>query len=273
MSDATASIRIRNLEARFSRHDQPILRIPTVSFERGRTVGVLGPNHSGKSTFLRIVAGLHRKILMGSEASVSYFGETLPNYDRAKISYLSQRFRDTLFPWLTIGENIRLRLRAARHAKGEVEEAVLYLCNALNFPSESDLFDYFGFRESGVEKHVFQLSGGQQQITTLLRSLLPTPEVLLLDEPFSAIDVYKGQVLRETLLRYFELRGITTLFITHSLEEAVDLSDEIIAFQSDRNKPSIKATYSVGRPTPGANLSPAEAAELIERIRSENEMG
>jgi len=273
MLDRTQSICIQNLEARFNRHDEPVLRIPTISFERGRTVGVLGPNHSGKSTFLRVVAGLHRKILIAPEASVWYFGNQLPKYDRTRISYVSQRFRDTLFPWLSIGENIRLRLRAARYANGDVEDAVRYLCNELNFPSETDLFEHFGFREGGVEKHVFQLSGGQQQITTLLRALLPTPEVLLLDEPFSAIDVYKGQALREALLGYFERHGITTLFITHSLEEAVDLSDEIIAFQSDRTKPSIKKRYSVGRPTPGANLSPAEAAELIERIQSENEMG
>jgi len=271
-----AKLEITNLKVSYSRlsTQPPILNIPSLKVEDGRIVTFLGPNHAGKSTLLKVVAGALRDMHV-SRNSVLYDGRSLDEFGRTNIGYLPQRFGETLFPWLSLGKNLRLRLLARSVETEATEEQVQGLCRALDFDSEESLFRHFGFCQNGTIKRPLELSGGQQQILALLRTLLPTAKMLVLDEPFSAIDIYKGAALRRSFLEFVEKNHITTLIVTHNPVEAVDLADRIVMLRRDDTRGStVGTTYEVGEPgKPGGNLTEDEAKALVKRIKRENAMG
>jgi NitT/TauT family transport system ATP-binding protein len=233
---------------------------------------LLGPNHIGKSTLLKVLAGAMRDLHLSRDSSVLYNDKPLPEFGRTNISYVPQGFRETLFPWLSVGDNLRLRLLARSNRDG-IEEQVKNLCQQLGFDSEKSLFHYFGFAENGIVKRPLELSGGQQQTLTLLRALLPTPKMILLDEPFSAIDIFKGKRLRDAFLNFVETNRITTLLVTHIPEEATYLCDRILMLRRDDGGANMGKTYDVGQCRPGPNLNDDQAKAFVEKIKSENRMG
>ncbi|APW36485.1 sulfonate ABC transporter ATP-binding protein [Rhodoferax koreense] len=217
-------------------------------------VTILGPSGCGKSTLLRIVAGLEHT----STGRVLLDGRPVdgPGADRGMVfqSY-------TLFPWLTIAQNIRFGLR--ERGMGEAQQ--------------KERSDYFmakvGLR--GFENHFpKQLSGGMQQRTAIARALANDPKILLLDEPFGALDNQTRVLMQELLLGIWELARKTVLFVTHDIDEAIFMANRVAVFSARPGR--IKSDIAVNLPHPRhytIKTSPEFMdlkARLTEEIRAES---
>jgi molybdate transport system ATP-binding protein len=175
----------------------------------GKTLALIGPSGSGKTTIIRMLAGLHKpdegriecsgRVLFDSEKGVF-----LPPQKR-EMGYVFQDY--TLFPHLNIRDNASF---AAQDA------------------SEADyLLDYFGLKHLG-ERKPYQVSGGERQRCAICQALARRPRLLLLDEPFSALDVVTRRILRSELKRIKEERDLSTVYVTHDIHEALFMADEIL---------------------------------------------
>nr|WP_210304912.1 ABC transporter ATP-binding protein [Chelatococcus composti] len=216
-------------------------------------ITILGPSGCGKSTLLRIVAGLDRP----STGEVRLDGRRItgPGADRGMVfqSY-------TLFPWLTVAQNIAFGLREQGRPEAEIREIV------------ASYIEKVGLR--GFENHwPKQLSGGMQQRTAIARALANDPEILLLDEPFGALDNQTRSLMQELLLGIWERERKTVLFVTHDIEEAIFLASRVIVMSARPGR--IKADLAVDLPHPRdykMKTSPefsALKARLTEEIRVE----
>ena len=216
-------------------------------------VTILGPSGCGKSTLLRMIAGLDRpttgRIMLDGKAI------TGPGADRGMVfqSY-------TLFPWLTVAENIAFGLRERGMAEKERDGIVA---------SYVDLVGLKGFENHWPK----QLSGGMQQRTAIARALANDPEILLLDEPFGALDNQTRGLMQELLLGIWERRKKTVLFVTHDIEEAIFMASRVIVMTARPGR--IKSDVAIDLPHPRhytLKTSPefsALKARLTEDIRVE----
>jgi ABC-type nitrate/sulfonate/bicarbonate transport system ATPase subunit len=275
-----AKVQIANLKASYGLISKPVLNISSLEIASGEIVAFYGPNHTGKSTLLKILAGSPRDIHVHRGSSVHYAGQTLKEFGMSNVSYLPQRFAETIFPWMSLEKNLRLRSLADDADSAVMDEHVATLSQALGFQDELSMCDHFGFRSDGEFRRPSHLSGGQQQTLTLLRSLVPKPSILILDEPFSAIDIYKGASLRRKFLEFVEAGkfngnsgGVTTMLVTHDLDEAVDLADRVVVLKREEGGSAIAKVYDVGTPRPGPNLDPSDADALVRRIKEDNGIG
>jgi ABC-type nitrate/sulfonate/bicarbonate transport system ATPase subunit len=216
-------------------------------------ITILGPSGCGKSTLLRIVAGLDRP----TSGKVLLDGREVrgPGADRGMVfqSY-------TLFPWLTVAENIAYGLRE-RGVPVEKRRAIV-----------AEYIEKVGLR--GFENHYpKQLSGGMQQRTAIARALANDPAILLLDEPFGALDNQTRSLMQELLLGIWERERKTVLFVTHDIEEAIFLASRVVVMSARPGR--IKADMPVDLPHPRhytMKTSPAFSdlkARLTEEIRVE----
>lgn len=216
-------------------------------------VTILGPSGCGKSTLLRIVAGLD----FPSTGSVLLDGKPVegPGADRGMVfqSY-------TLFPWLTVEENIRFGLRERGLGAAEQKER------------SDDFIAKVGLR--GFEQHYpKQLSGGMQQRTAIARALANDPRILLLDEPFGALDNQTRVLMQELLLGIWESARKTVLFVTHDIDESIFMASRVAVFSARPGR--IKADIPVDFPHPRSytlKTSPEFMdikARLTEEIRME----
>ena len=216
-------------------------------------VTILGPSGCGKSTLLRIVAGLD----LPSTGVVMLDGQPVdgPGADRGMVfqSY-------TLFPWLTIEENIRFGLRERGMPEREQKERADYFIAKV------------GLR--GFEEHFpKQLSGGMQQRTAIARALANDPKILLMDEPFGALDNQTRVLMQELLLGIWESAQKTVLFVTHDIDEAIFMANRVAVFSARPGR--IKTELAVDFPHPRhytIKTSPefmALKAQLTEEIRAE----
>ena len=216
-------------------------------------VTILGPSGCGKSTLLRIIAGLDRPT--GGRVTIDGREVTGPGADRGMVfqSY-------TLFPWLTVHENIAFGLRERGISQSERRKI------ADRFIQQVGL--------SGFENHwPKQLSGGMQQRTAIARALANDPKILLLDEPFGALDNQTRALMQEMLLGIWERDQKTVLFVTHDIEEAIFLASRVIVMTARPGR--IKADVAVELPYPrhytiktSVEFSTLKA-RLTEEIRSE----
>lgn len=190
-----------------------------VSFgiEKGKLVGLLGPSGSGKTTILRMLAGLEKQ----DEGDVIIDGKKVNTLtpDQRKIGFVFQSY--ALFPYMTVYDNIAYGLKVQKRDKKFNKNRVHELLELVGLP--------------GVGKrYPDQLSGGQRQRIALARALAPQPEVLLLDEPFAAIDAKVRKELRTWLRETIDKVGITSIFVTHDQDEAIEIADEIIITNKGR---------------------------------------
>lgn len=190
-----------------------------VSFgiEKGKLVGLLGPSGSGKTTILRMLAGLEKQ----DEGDVIIDGKNVNTLtpDQRKIGFVFQSY--ALFHYMTVYDNIAYGLKVQKRDKQFIKNRVHELLELVGLP--------------GVEKrYPDQLSGGQRQRIALARALAPQPEVLLLDEPFAAIDAKVRKELRTWLRETIDKVGITSIFVTHDQDEAIEIADEIIITNKGR---------------------------------------
>ncbi len=178
--------------------------IKNINFKikRGEIVSIVGPSGCGKSTLLSIISGLDK----------DYYGEILKNKD-LKIAYMLQS--DALLPWLTIYENAILGLKVKKIVNDESLEYVNYLFNFYNLNE---------FKNSYPKN----LSGGMRQRVALIRTLALKPDLLLLDEPFSALDQQSRLLISDDVYKIVKKEKKTVILVTHNIEEAVSFSDRVI---------------------------------------------
>jgi NitT/TauT family transport system ATP-binding protein len=194
----------------FPRNGWDFTALEDVSFSVGERefVAIVGPSGCGKTTLLRIVAGLERPSL----GSVRVGGRQVvgPGPDRAMVF---QQF--ALFPWKTVRENIAFGLKCKNVSRKERDRVVEQYLNLLGMAGTEESYPH-------------QLSGGMQQRVAIARSYAIEPEVLLMDEPFGALDAQTRTVMQEELIRISRVSPRTVLFVTHSVEEAVYLADRVV---------------------------------------------
>jgi NitT/TauT family transport system ATP-binding protein len=198
------------------------LEVPTGAF-----VSVVGPSGCGKSTLLNIAAGL----IEATQGSVSVFGEPLRGLNR-RASYMFQQ--DALLPWKTVLENIALglRFRSAPEPEKQARDWVLRV-------------GLTGFENA----YPAQLSGGMRKRVAMAQSWIVDPDILLMDEPFSALDVHTRLRMETELLALWTASPKTVLFVTHDLEEALALSDEVVVLSAGPAS-HIVNRYAVDLPRP-----------------------
>jgi len=218
MAESEILVELRNVSKAYGRGRQRFIAIAHVDLavRRGEFVGLLGPSGSGKSTLLRIIAGLSR----ASEGQVLYRGQPLIGVN-PHATIVFQSF--ALFPWLTVLENVEVGLRARGVPEAECRRRALALI---------DLVGLDGF-ESAYPR---ELSGGMRQKVGFARAMAVEPELLCLDEPFSALDVLSAEALRGELLELWLSHRIPTqaiLMVTHNIEEAVLMAERAVVMDKD----------------------------------------
>jgi NitT/TauT family transport system ATP-binding protein len=246
-------ISFRALEQVFTAADgRSVHALRNVSFEIGRHefVAVLGPSGCGKSTLLRLIAGL----LPPTQGQVAIFDRVVTE-PRDEIGIVFQR--PTLLPWFDVLGNVTFPMR---HKYGRVTEHELE--RARKLLALVDLADF-------EKKRIDELSGGMQQRVAIARALLLDPDILLMDEPFSALDALSRDEMSFELLRIWTQSPKTVLFITHSIPEALLLSDRIIVMTSRPG--SIREIIDVpfARPRSASTFSEPQFHELANHIRSQ----
>jgi len=191
----------------------------SLDIESGELVALLGPSGSGKTTILRMVAGLEY-----ADGGAIYFGAEnatdIPVRDRG-VGFVFQHY--ALFPHMTVGENIAFGMKVSKVKRSPqaIAERVEELLDLVQLSGLKDRFPG-------------QISGGQRQRVALARALAVDPRVLLLDEPFGALDANVRRDLRRWLRKIHDELGITTLFVTHDQEEALDLADRVVILNKGR---------------------------------------
>ena len=190
-----------------------------VSFgiEKGKLIGLLGPSGSGKTTILRMIAGLETP----DNGDIIIDGKVINNVPASKrgIGFVFQSY--ALFRYMTVFENIAFGLRVLKKSEKEIKERVAELDKLIGL--------------EGLEnRYPSQLSGGQRQRVAFARALAPNPQLLLLDEPFAAIDAKVRQELRHWLKEMIAKLGVTSIFVTHDQDEAIEVADEIIIMNKGR---------------------------------------
>lgn len=229
---AAPSILARDLVKVYDGRDQaiPALQEVDLTVERGRFVSLIGVSGCGKSTLLRIVGGLVEPT--GGMIQI----DGLPPAEAQRRKAIGFVFQDAaLLPWLTVIENVELPLRVNRRA------------NRSRPRGTDDLLELVGLQTfGGVYPH--QLSGGMQQRVALARALVHYPSILLMDEPFGALDELTRSRMRYELLHVWSRTGKTVLFVTHSIAEAIVLSDEIVVLGGQPGR--VRTVVPVDLPRP-----------------------
>jgi NitT/TauT family transport system ATP-binding protein len=176
-------------------------------------VSILGPSGCGKTTLLRIVAGLEQ----ATEGRVLVAGEET-HKPRPDMTLVFQNFR--LLPWRTVEDNVGYGLRLRGRSRSEAR-------------AEAQPFIKMVGLEGREQKYPYQLSGGMQQRVGLARALAIQPKILLMDEPFGALDAQTRELMQDELLRIWLANRKTVMFVTHSIDEAIVLSDRVIIMQTN----------------------------------------
>jgi len=230
---AAPHVTIRGLTkgfADFLVYDRFDLDIP-----RGKLVSIFGPNGCGKSTLINMIAGL----IPVDAGEILFDGKPLRDI---RFGYVFQNYREALFPWLRAVDNIeyplKLRQVPKRERRARVERLVAHLGVKID-----------------LRRYPYQLSGGQQQLISIMRALIVDPEILFLDEPFSALDYEMTLFMREQLQRVFVETGTTTVLVSHDLEEAVYLADHVLLLSRGPARVADFVTYDAPRPRSDATLS------------------
>src|SRR3954468_11968795 len=199
-------ITIRGLTKYFA--GWPLYEDFDIDIPKARFVSVFGPNGCGKSTLINMIAGL----IPIDAGQILFDGKSLKD---TKIGYVFQNYREAMFPWMRTIDNIAYPLKLEGKSKAEVDRRMAEL--VASFDVKFDL-----------RRYPYELSGGQQQTASIMRALAPRPEVLFLDEPFSALDFEMTLFIREKLQEVFMQTGTTMVLVSHDLEEAVYLADQVL---------------------------------------------
>lgn len=226
-------VSVENLSVRFHRGAEA-LRNVTLQAAPGAFVAVIGPSGCGKSTLLTAMASLLSADEADVRGTIRIDGvDVRQGAGRGSLGYVFQR--DTLFPWRTVLENVCAGLEIRRLPAADRAKRARQLIDAVGL--------------SGFEHYYpHQISGGMRQRTSLIRTLAYDPEVVLMDEPFGALDAQTRMQLQAELLRIWAARRTTIIFVTHDLQEAVTLAERVVVFS--RRPGTITHEYDVPLPYP-----------------------
>lgn len=209
-------LEIKDLTKKFQTSKKSICALNDINFklEKGTFLTVIGPSGCGKTTLLRCIAGLEKpesgKIIVdGKPADV-------PGINRMMV------FQDfnQLFPWYTVIDNVKFPLKLIKNnrSKEEREEIAKYYLKLVGLEGYEHMYPY-------------QLSGGMKQRVAIARALSVSPKILLMDEPFGSLDAFTRTSLQQELIRIWEQTGVTIIFVTHNIDEAINLSDKIMVIR------------------------------------------
>jgi NitT/TauT family transport system ATP-binding protein len=223
------------------------LRSVTFDVREGEFVAVVGPSGCGKSTLLNLAAGLMRP----SGGEVLYHGKPIDGINQ-NLGYITQR--DNLLPWATVYDNIVLGLKIRGVPRGEQVRLAEKFISVV--------------RLQGFEKHYpSELSGGMRKRVALARTLIYAPEMILMDEPFSALDAHVKLLMHAELLRLWEMHRTTILFITHDLVEAITLADKVVVLGARPAQVKLAVDIDLPRPRDAFALqTDPHFAELFARV-------
>ncbi len=236
MADSPAKIEIRNVNRDYqikrnaSGEEQIFSALQNVSLtvNKGEFLTIVGPSGCGKSTLLDLIAGL--ALPTSGELFIDGKKITKPALDRGIVM---QGY--ALFPWRTVRHNVEFGLEVKgvpKKDRQEISDRFLKLVNLSGF----------------ADRYPYELSGGMKQRVAIARALAYDPEVLLMDEPFAAVDAQTRETLQDELLRIWEETRKTIIFVTHSIDEAVALADRVAVMSA--NPGSVKEIVKVGLPRP-----------------------
>jgi NitT/TauT family transport system ATP-binding protein len=245
--DAVPKIQLHNLTKSFNTAGGVVTALDNVSLDipTGCFFMIVGPSGCGKTTLLRILAGLEAPTSGSVKVSA-------PAANRPANSMVFQG--DSLFPWMTVFENAAYGLTLRNRPKGEIADTVGHYLNRIGMTKFSKAYPH-------------QLSGGMRQRVSIARAFANDPDILLMDEPFSALDEQNKLLLQEELLRIWDETRKTVLFITHSVDEAVTLGDRIMIMtaQPGRAKQIIDVPFERPREVLSLRARPAYG-ELVYSI-------
>lgn len=240
-------LEIKNLSKIYhtKKSEIPAIENLNLNIKDGEFVAIVGPSGCGKTTLLSILCGLENKTS----------GEILFPKKELRMGYMLQN--DTLFPWLNILDNCLLGLRI----KDEV--------NSENIERVKKLLDTYGLKEF-IFKYPRNLSGGMRQRVALIRTLAINPDILLLDEPFSALDYQTRLAVSDDVWKIIKKEGKTTIMITHDVAEAISMADRVVVLS---NRPSrVKKIYNIemkNKSTPIKNRNLEEFKDYYDKIWKE----
>lgn len=228
---SAAKISLRNVSKTFKSRQGSVLALDNVSLDvaEGEFLCLVGPSGCGKSTILNLIAGLDT----ATEGEVLMEGEPIVGPGRERMVM----FQDSaLFPWLDVLQNVMFGLRLKPNlTNAEREEVAMFYLNLVGL-------------QNFYRANIHELSGGMKQRVALARSLAPNPRILLMDEPFSALDAMTREQLYGDLQRIFVQRQKTIIFVTHNIREAVCLGDRIILLSPNPGR--IASDFRVALPRP-----------------------
>ena len=243
---AQPAIRIRDLQKVFG--ELTAVDRVTVDIGRGEFFVIVGPSGCGKTTLLRILAGLET----ASAGTIEV--DTPSGSDRPVNSMVFQG--ESIFPWMTVWANAAYGLRMRDAPAAVIKERVGHYLDATGLTRFANYYPH-------------QLSGGMKQRVSIARAFANDPEILLMDEPFSALDAQNKLLLQEELLRIWEEQKKTVVFITHSVDEAVYLGDRIMVMTAQPGRVKTMVPVPLARPRNIIELQKApEFGELVSRIWS-----
>ncbi len=222
----------------------------SLDIRKGEFISLLGPSGCGKTTLLRIIADL----LAPTAGSVTVAGES-PTAARMGRKYGIVFQSPVLYDWRTVRKNVRLPLEVMKIGKNEWDERV------------DSMLELVGLSDFG-RHYPHQLSGGMQQRVSIARALAINPEILLMDEPFSALDEFTREKLHEDLLRIWRRTNKTVVFVTHNIAEAVYLSDRVCVLSPHPGRLSAVVEITLPRPRVREQRDTSEFFALVSKIRN-----
>jgi NitT/TauT family transport system ATP-binding protein len=227
---ASAKTRIRIRDVTLSYGPLQIIGGISLDVAAGETVCIIGPSGCGKTTLLRMLAGLAKP----TSGSVELDGSILGGPNRS-VAIVFQDYGKALLPWRTAAGNVSLALEARGCPKADRPAAI------------RDLLEKIGLGRH-ADKYPGEMSGGMQQRLQIARCLAQEPKVLLMDEPFGALDAMTRQALQDEVLALVATTGATMVFVTHDLEEAIYLGDRIVCLQPNPGRIGRIVDVSLARP-------------------------
>lgn len=222
-----STISLNNIYKNFV--DSPVIADVSLNIKSGEFVTLFGPNGCGKSTLLSIIAGLE-----APDSGSVIVGE-IGRDAQPRIGFVFQNYNESMLPWRTVGGNVEIALEALGLSKSERRSKAAQLLETVGLGHKYD--EYF-----------HSLSGGMKQLTAICRAFAQSPDILLLDEPFSALDYSATRSMEMELLRIWEQSGCTTICISHDIDEAIFLADRVVALSP--RPATIRGTIRVDLPRP-----------------------
>ena len=247
-------IKIENLSMKYPNKNggEPVTALQNVNLDikQGEFISLLGPSGCGKTTLLRIIADL----LQPTEGKITVRGET-PRDIRLKKKYGVVFQNPVLYDWRTIRRNICMPMELMGMKKAERTKQV------------TKRLDLVGLQDFG-KRYPYELSGGMQQRVGIARALAINPEILLMDEPFSALDEFTREKLHVDLLEIWRKTNKTVIFVTHNISEAVFLSDRVVVLSPHPGRVSTVIDINLPRPRDMESKQTTEFYDYITKIRN-----